>query len=607
MVTRRSLLKFMVSDDTSEAIDVSEGLGPDQQSAMPSLSTLAPVMALAVAACGGEDNSSVAPPPPPPVAIKKPSSKEEAVRFLTQAQLSASEAEATTLQDIGYVAWMDKEIAKPMSELAADAYKRLGGEDVANGDFFGFRYHTYAMWLQFINADDAMRKRMAFALSEFFVVGGDGIDVTWRGLGLSHYWDILNKHAFGNFRELLEDVTLNPMMGDYLSLNRSEKEDARTGRRPDENYAREVMQLFTIGLVQLNPDGTAKKDANGNLIPTYTNDDVTNVARALSGWAWTGSDADFNPSGTSPNVKPDYAKRQMTSDPALMLYGRYNGRPSSHSALEAKFLGATVAANTSAPDAMKIVLDTLFNHSNTAPFVAKQMIQRLVTSNPSPAYVQRIASVFDNNGKGVRGDMGAVFKAILIDDEARGSAGLTSQTFGKVREPFLRVVQWGRTFKLQTPPAGWYGLGETMQQSTSLGQMVLRAPSVFNFFRPGFVPAGTAIASNNLVAPEFQLVNEISTIGYANFMTGIIANRNNANLLPDYAAEITIANDSTALVNRIDLLMTGGQLSQGTKDRIKQAVDSIALPATNDTTARTNRVIIAITLTMVSPQYLVQK
>ncbi len=569
------------------------------------VSLVAPIATLALAACGGDGSTSpTAPPPPPAAVVKKPGSEPEAARFLTRSQFSVSTADMTRLKDVGYVAWIDAEIAKPIGETGVAAYQRMGGEDFANKDYFSTNFHTQVMWQQFLDSGDQLRKRVAFALSEYFVISANGVDAVWHGLGLCYYWDLLNKYAFGNFRDLLEEVTLNPAMGQYLSLNESRKEDDKTGRRPDENYAREVMQLFTIGLVQLNNDGSVKKDASGNPVSTYTNDDVTNVARAISGWAWQGT-ADERLT-VEPWLKPGYMKRQMTSDPAKMQY-TWPNRASEHSMLEAKFLGVTIPANTDAVSAMKTVLDTLFNHANTAPFFARQMIQRLVTSNPSPAYVDRIAKVFANNGQGVRGDMGAMFKAILIDDEALATSNLSSQTFGKVREPFVRFVQWAKTFNLKKPASGKYDLWDTSQQSNSLGQMVFRSPSVFNFFRPGYVPAGTAIATNKLVAPEFQIVNEISTIGYVNYLHNVVTNKGNPNLEPDYTAEMAIANDSTALVDRIDLLLSGGQLSQSNKDRIKQAVESITLPMTADTDARFNRVATAILLTMVSPQYLIQK
>jgi uncharacterized protein (DUF1800 family) len=622
MLSRRSLFRILpdlqdnITDkkpdhgpvrDTGDVVGLADKPdGTSSPAGKTGAALASPVFTLALAACGGSGGGGGTPTPPPPAApiIKKPGSDGEAVRFLTRTQFSTSSADMTRLKDVGYVSWLDAEVAKPISELAVAAYQRLGGEDIANNDYFGTNFHTQVMWQQFLDSNDQFRKRVAFALSEFFVVSANGVDAVWHGLGLCNFWDLLNKYAFGNFRELLEEVTLSPIMGQYLSLNGSQKEDARTGRRPDENYAREVMQLFTIGIAELNADGSVKKDANGNPIPTYSNDDVTNVARAISGWAWQGTAAE-RLSG-EPYLMPGYMKRQMTSDPAKMQY-TYANRPSEHSMLEAKFLGVTIPANTDAVAAMKVVLDTLFNHANTPVFFAKQMIQRLVTSNPSGAYVDRIARIFVNNGSGVRGDLGAVFKAIMLDDEALATSGLTSQTFGKVREPFVRFVQWARTFNLKKPVSGKYDLYDTSQQSNSLGQMVFRSPSVFNFFRPGYVPAGTAIAANKLVAPEFQIVNEISTIGYANFMHNVVTNKNNPNLEPDYTAEAAIANDSTILVDRIDLLLTGGQMSQANKDRIKRAVDSITLPATNDADARFNRVAAAIILTMVSPQYLIQK
>ena len=628
MLSRRSLFQYDLGSVNSEGLISSDApLTPDEsrQTIAPtqcdapdhpddtpknkifSPANLAlPVFALPLAACGagGGEGSPTSPPPPPVAVARKPATDIEAARFLTRSQFSVSPAAMTQLKDVGFVSWLDSEIAKPIGETAVAAYQRLGGEDYANEDYFGTTFHTQVMWQQFLDSNDQLRKRVAFALSEFFVVSANGVDAVWHGLGLCNYWDILNKYAFGDFRALLEEVTLNPVMGQFLSLNDSQKEDESTGRRPDENYAREVMQLFTIGLVQLNNDGSIKKDASGNPIPTYTNDDVTNVARAISGWAWQGTQAERL--DEEPWLAPGYMKRPMTSDPAKMQY-TYPNRSSEHSALAATFLGVTIPANTDAIAALKTVLDTLFNHSNTPAFFSRQMIQRLVTSNPSPAYVDRVAKTFANNGQGIRGDLRAVFKAILMDDEALAASGLTSQTFGKVREPFVRLVQWAKTFNLKKPASGRYDFYDTSQQSNALGQMVFRAPSVFNFFRPGYVPAGTAIASNKLVAPEFQIVNEISTIGYANYLHNIVTEDDNLEREPDYSAEMLIANDSSALVNLIDLLLSGGQLSQATRDRIKQAVDSITLPATDDAEARFKRVAAAIVLTMVSPQYLIQK
>jgi uncharacterized protein (DUF1800 family) len=628
MLTRRSLFQINInaldSDfrksenklQSSQALEKSEQSTQDERDEilitskdMRTASVVAPIFTLALAACGGDspgDSNPSAPPPPIAAAVKKPATDAEAARFLSRAQFSVSSAEMGKVREIGYVKWLDAEMAKPISEIATVAYDRLGGlgnGDLEKGEYFGSQNFLQTMWQQFLDSDDQLRKRVAFALSEYFVVS-TLVDGTWYAYGICHYWDLLNKYAFGNFRDLLEEVTLNPSMGKYLSLDSSRKEDPKTGRLPDENYAREIMQLFTIGLVGLNIDGTPKKDAQGKSIPTYSNTDVSNIASALTGWERQGTPQDKRT--TTPTITPNVLKNQLTADPMKMLFTS-PGRPSHHSALEAKFLGVTIPANTDAVTAMKIVHDTLFNHPNTPPFFSKQMIQRLVTSNPSPKYIERVAKVFINNGNGIRGDLSAVFKAILNDDEALSPSDLRSQTFGKVREPFIRAVQWGRTFKLKKPDTGRYGLYNTSQQSDSLGQMVLTAPSVFNFFRPGYVPAGTAIANNKLVAPEFQIVNEVSTIGYANYIHNLVMSKNNPDIAPDYSKEMAIAQDSTALVNQIDLLLTAGQLSQPTKDKIKQAVDSIQIPATDDANARFYRVATAVFLTMVSPQYLVQK
>jgi uncharacterized protein (DUF1800 family) len=299
-----------------------------------------------------------------------------------------------------------------------------------------------------------------------------------------------------------------------------------------------------------------------------------------------------------------FTRQPMTQD---FTKWRFPRTSSTHSMLEATFLGVTIAANTNGTAALKTALDTLFNHANTGPFFARQMIQRLVTSNPSPAYVQRVATKFNDNGAGTRGDLRAVFKAILLDDEARGATGLTQQTFGKIREPIVRLTQWARTFGASSVTGDWK-IGDLSSTSFGLAQNPLSAPSVFNFFRPGFVPAGTAIASNNLVAPEFQLVNEVSTAGYVNFMTSVIqSGLANGDVKAAYARELAVAADGAALVNRVSLLLTAGQISAANRATIQTAVDAIRLNGTNDDAIKLQRVLTCILLVMASPEYLVQK
>ena len=236
------------------------------------------------------------------------------------------------------------------------------------------------------------------------------------------------------------------------------------------------------------------------------------------------------------------------------------------------------------------------------------MIQRLVTSNPSTAYVDRVAKVFNNNGSGTRGDLRAVFKAILLDDEAMNASGLTAPTFGKVREPILRFVQWGRTFGAASTSGNWR-IGNLSDLVSGLGQSALRSPSVFNFFRPGYVPANTAIATNSLVAPEFQLINESSTPGYVNYMTSAIGSTNGVggDVKAAYTSELAIAHDSTALLDRICLLLAANQISDTTKATIKTALDATTVTQTSTTAEKQRRVYMAVLLVMASPDYLVQK
>jgi uncharacterized protein (DUF1800 family) len=441
-------------------------------------------------------------------------SDEEAARFLLQAQFSASDAEIATLRSTGYAAWLNTQFAAPQGPTGWDWLEARGyGVVDANSYFFNTYQADFMVWNQLMTAPDAMRKRVALALSEIFVASLASSDFDWRSHGFAAYWDVLVKNAFGNFRQLLEDVTLNPAMGYFLNTRGNQKENTATGRLPDENYAREVMQLFTIGLYQLNLDGSEKRDGSGNKIETYTQSDVSNLARVFTGY-------DFDTS-TAPRLAVPGLTYTINPKDSVRLPMTLN--PSRHSTLAATFLDTTVAANTPGAAALKTALDALFNHPNTAPFFCKQLIQRLVTSNPSPAYVARVAGVFVNNGAGVRGDIPSVLAALLLDDEARSPVGLNSVNFGKLREPVVRLVQWGRSFGVASA-AGTWKLFDTTRSDTQLGQSPLRSPSVFNFFRPGYVPPGTALATSQTPAPEFQLVNETTVGGYLNFMQDVIRN-----------------------------------------------------------------------------------
>ena len=293
-----------------------------------------------------------------------------------------------------------------------------------------------------------------------------------------------------------------------------------------------------------------------------------------------------------------------------------------HSTLAASFLGATVAAGTDGTAALKIALDTLFNHPNVGPFFGKQMIQRLVTSNPSPAYVARVASAFNNNGAGVRGDLKAVFSAVLLDDEARNPAGLSQTGFGKLREPILRLVQWGRTFGINSARGSWK-IGDQSNPANQIGQSPLRSPSVFNFFRPGYVPPSTALSASQTPAPEFQLVNESSVGGYLNAMqniirTGFFVNApdlpqnasngsNGYDITAAYTAELALVLDPAALVKRLGLLLCAGQLSAVTQTLIVNALNATPVTAASTDAIKLNRVAAAVLMVMASSEYLIQK
>jgi uncharacterized protein (DUF1800 family) len=563
-----------------------------------------------VVACGGGGGAAPsAAVPVVPVSLaytysyQTAASDQEAARFLAQVQFSASDAEVTAVRGAGFVAWLQQQIARPIGATGWDWLDSQGYGDVINtANFYdSTTLSDYMMWSQLMTAPDAVRKRMALALSEFFVVSSSGLNFNWRSHAAAHYWDTLNTHAFGNYRDLLEAITLNVAMGYYLNTKGNKKADGR-GSQPDENYAREVMQLFSLGLVLLNPDGTAQL-TNGATTDTYSASDISNLAQVLTGY-----DVDQSQNVVTAIAQTGGGTRNVSNTAFARLPMVQNGN--NHSMLAATFLGVTVPANTPAKDALKIALDTLFQHPNTAPFFCKQLIQRLVTSNPSPAYVGRVAAVFVNNGKGVRGDLAAVLFAVLLDDEARGPQGLSAPEFGKLREPMVRLVQWARTFAATSTSGAWK-IGDLSNASTQLGQSPLRSPSVFNFFRPGYVPPASTLSPGS-VAPEFQLVNESSVGGYLNYMTGVISNGiPNGTISGDikaaYTAELAVVTDAAALVQRLNTLLCAGQLSSATQTLIVSALNATPVTATSTDAVKRNRICAAVLMVMASAEYLVQK
>ena len=585
--------------------------GTDGRFYAPGRSASASVFALAVAACGGGGSGSSptsgGPASAAPAIIRTPQSDAEAARFLFQASFAATTGAIAQLRSEGFAPWLEREMQSANNQSAKSFFASRGYDRVdASRHYNNTTTGDFMIWSQLMSGGSSVRKRVALALSEFFVVSLSGIDMTWRSPAIGEYWDILNKHAFGSFRALIEDITLNPAMGVFLNTRGNRKADARSGRVPDENYGREVMQLFSIGLFELNPDGT-QKVSGGQPIETYNSDDVSGIAKVFTGYDYdySGISSMTEVGGTRQIPDAEYARRPMTADPSRWQRPRADGY---HSDEAKSFLGMTIPAGTGAADSLKMALDHLVAHPNVGPFFAAQMIQRLVTSNPSPAYVGRVAGVFANNGQGQRGDLRAVFKAILLDEEALSAGNPTNPFFGRLREPMVRLVQVARTFGAKSVSGNWE-VRDLSNPSSSLGQSPLRSPSVFNFFRPGYFPPSSQTSANNMLAPEFQLVNETAVAGYVNFMERAIEGRRSplADIEFDYSAETAIAEDSARLVDRLDLLLTANQLTPTIKDAIRGAVDSVAIGTSSAAADRLRRVHIGVLLILASADYLIQK
>ncbi|MDB5703667.1 MAG: hypothetical protein JWN66_783 [Sphingomonas bacterium] len=550
--------------------------------ALAAVLALAPAAVLAACSGGGSTGSSPTPTPAPTstaVAI----TPAQASRFLAQATFGATKAEIAAVQSASFDGWLTDQFARPRSISHWDWLVGAGLNVATSMNNEGGFDNT--IWRQMIVEPGQLRQRVGMALLEMMVVGISGLNLNWKQFATAAYVDVLMDNAFGNFRTLLDKVTTNAAMASYLTFLGNRKANPATGSVPDENYARELMQLFTLGLYQLNMDGSLKM-SGGKPIETYTLADVSGLARVF-----TGLTLDSNDSTT-----PDRYRRPLVMN------------ASAHETGASSFLGASVPAGMAGMDAVKLALDTIFVHANVPPFVSKQLIQRLVTSNPSSAYVGRVASVFADNGSGVRGDLRAVVRAILLDAEARGDAALTATTAGKLREPVMRLTGWARAYGATSTTGAW-SIGDTSSSSTRLAESMGRSSSVFNFFRPGYSPPNTAISTAGLVAPEFQITNELSVVAYINYMqvaigTGIDVRGGVPDIKADYTDILTKAADSQALIDEVNLVMAAGQLSAATMAAIKGAVDSISATASGGSA---NRVYTAILLTMASPEYLTLK
>ncbi|TFW29803.1 DUF1800 domain-containing protein [Duganella callida] len=527
-----------------------------------------------------------------------PISPAEASRFLAQATFGPTEKSINDVAASGQAAWIEAQFALPRTSHLATMNAlapSLGG--VANLTTNNF---LESWWKQAVTGDDQLRQRVAYALSQIFVISTQQVAIYNFPRGVANYYDLLEKNAFGNFRDLLQDVATSPMMGLYLSHLRNQKESAT--RMPDENFAREIMQLMTIGLYEQKQDGTLLLQ-NGKPVETYSHADVMGLAKVFTGWCWGGPDAS---EARFYGTLKDANRETMP----MQVYSAF------HSTSEKRFLGKTIGSGTTAEADMKVALDTLFNNRNTGPFIARRLIERLVTSNPSPAYVSRVALTFADNGQGVRGDMKAVIRAIFLAPEARyaNAPGVTASP--KVREPVIRLTNWMRAFNV-TSKSGRFLMFNTDNPVQQLAQTPMNSPSVFNFYRPGYVPPNSDLAAKNLSAPELQIATEPSVIGYVNFMRYAINSGTGGasgvpDLVPNYTAERALVSQPEALVDRVKLLLLNGNMSSSLRNQILSAVKSVQDPAVatnaaDATVSRDSRVSLAIFLAMASPEYVVQK
>jgi uncharacterized protein (DUF1800 family) len=586
--------------------------GNSTRRALPALT--AAVLAIAAIGCShaqlpprGANNGSLGPPP----GTVTPANRAATLRFLTQASFGPNAADEEAVGKLGPRAWIDKQFLQPARShraqweaadaaiRAADPTRRAGTGEVLD-----------AFWTQAITGQDQLRLRVAFALSQIFVISAVDGAVNNEPRALADWLDMLGANAFGNYRDLLQAVALHPQMGRYLSHLRNQKADAVTGRVPDQNFARESMQLLSIGLVALNPDGTPAGPGE-----TYGPEDVAGLAKVFTGWSWAcpaaPSNACFNSGNPGGGLLPD-------PDRAFKPMVPY---PQFHSAEEKRFLGTTIPAQNPADPvtSLRVALDTLAAHPNVGPFIGRQLIQRLVTSNPSRDYVAAVSSAFADNGSGVRGDLKAVIRAVLLHPEAQQPAAPTS-TGGKLREPVLRLAAYLRAYPHTSDSRQWR-VGNTDNPATSLAQTPLRAPSVFNFYRPGYVAPLSNSAARGMVAPELQILDETSAAGWINYMRdnlsrGVGANGatlNRRDLQRNWATEMAQATKPGALVAKVTETLLAGQATPTLNTEITAAVSAIVVPAFNGSnqaaidTALRNRVFAALLLTLATPDFIVHR
>ncbi|MCW1923480.1 DUF1800 family protein [Luteolibacter arcticus] len=538
---------------------------------------------------GGSSGSS-APGTPSPV---------NASRFLMQSTFGPTPDDIAKVRQLGYAGWINEQLTLPTSfhtPYIVEAKRDAVGAHIdrtynySDQDKFLFGNNATTPFARAaIGGQDQLRQRIAFALSEILVVSRRDANLEERSEGITHYYDTLLRHSFGNYGDLLLDVAMHPAMGAYLSHAGNQKADPAIPRYPDENFARELMQLFTIGLWELNPDGSRKLDVHGEPIPTYDNGDITELARVFTGLYY---DSPYGWSGGG------WADEHYTK-PMVMHADRHD--------FDSKILphGFVVppreATESNGLQDVRDAIDALFRHPNTPPFVCRQLIQFLITDNPSPAYIQRVQDVFVNDGTGKRGNLGAVVKTILLDPEAREQP--LSPTFGKVREPVVKTMHLGRLFKLAEthPNFVWWNWTETYYGFSK--QEPTNSPSVFNFYTPVYQAPGE-IRNAGLVSPGFQIVDTYSSISFPNLIWEYLHRGFRSSYdwyYPlDYSATLLLAENPAALVDHVNLLVCAGTMTARTRGILLNAVSQSSL-------APKERVALAIWTAMTCPEGAIQR
>ena len=550
------------------------------------------------------------------------SARKDASRLLRQATFGATRDEIDRLATGDQASWLDRQFALPaVSHLATvRADPKLVDSPWA--------VTMPSLWKQYLEGEDQLRQRVSFALSQIFVVSLNNNTVGDAPCGAAAYLDVLNRGAFGNARTLLRDVTLNAVMGEYLSMKESAKSDPVLQTQPDENYAREVLQLFSIGTVMLNLDGTPKRGGDGREIATYDEDTVKSFARALSGWTFAAQDQtkpwrwlypdlwDSDPAirtqkacaaWTAP-MEP-WTGNYRSADDTRTITGPAHDTGSKQLLVYADAPITVLPPNQAPQLDLENVIDNVFHHPNVGPFLSKQLIQRLVTSNPTPPYVARVAAVFNDNGSGTRGDMKSVVRAILLDAEARSLDVAARPSFGKLTEPVVRFVQLHRAFGARRAD-GYYDLWD-LSAPTALNQNPLRAPSVFNFFHPDYTPAGP-LADAGLLGPEFEITNASSVAGFADFSKwGIIGGFDHGSsdpgnrMLPDYAHYLGLTGSPLRLLDELDIVLCAGGMDPRFKVQVAEAIARVT--GSNAAAVSQERLNVALWLVVNSPDYSVQK